>query len=121
MTDELLTEINPIKAVLFGDISKQSIISDYAFVKYIYKPLKLDDKYPLTLEKLPKCHKALKKFTLCYVKGFIYKSQFYTAMKLLAENKHKELHTLYLCPNPKIAIVPNKYRSNKLVATFKGG
>lgn len=42
-------------------------------------------------------------------------------MILLAENKHRELHNTYLCTNPKIAIVANKYKNDKLVATFKAG
>lgn len=42
-------------------------------------------------------------------------------MILVAENKHRELHNTYLCTNPKIAIVANKYKNDKLVATFKAG
>lgn len=56
--DLLLANIDPIRAVLFGDIDG-GIIADYAFVKYIYQPLNLHV-YSLTLEDLPKCHNALK-------------------------------------------------------------
>ena len=116
-----IKNIDPIRAIMFCDMNKRTVLGEYAFVKYVYKPLGLEDDYPLTLEHLPSCHDALKTLTLCYVRGLIFKSHFVKAMTLLAEKKHEELHSTYLCSNPKMLIVPNKYRNKKLVATLKAG
>lgn len=118
MEEEVVTKLDPRRAVLlYKDQEENNLLTDHAFIKYVYYPLGLYEF--CTCKRFPSWHKRLIELIHRYVIGLVYECHYLEVIELLKSRKFVTLRVKYLNElNGKLK-VDNIYKFEKVPNTFK--